>query len=79
MKTVVLWGEPKSKQHIYGLVCSGRFPPHYMTDQGRALKSRRAVPVGSAGANMATKVRACTRSFWFPLVYYPSQIILMVA
>ena len=34
MKTVVLSGEPKSTQHIYGLVCSGRFPRRYMTDQG---------------------------------------------
>lgn len=29
--------EPKSTQHIYGLVCNGRFPRRYMTDQGRAL------------------------------------------
>jgi Holliday junction resolvase RusA-like endonuclease len=33
-------GEPKSTQHIYGLVCHGRFPRRYMTDQGRALKEQ---------------------------------------
>jgi Holliday junction resolvase RusA-like endonuclease len=37
---ITLTGEPKSTQHIYGLVCSGRFPRRYMTDQGRALKER---------------------------------------
>jgi hypothetical protein len=36
---IILSGEPKSTQHIYGLVCNGR-PRRYMTDQGRALKER---------------------------------------
>ena len=36
--TLTLSGEPKSTQHIYGLVCNGRFPRRYMTDQGRSLK-----------------------------------------
>jgi crossover junction endodeoxyribonuclease RusA len=40
MKLIVLLGEPKSTQHIYGLVCNGRFPRRYMTDQGRALKEQ---------------------------------------
>jgi Holliday junction resolvase RusA-like endonuclease len=47
MKAIVLSGEPKSTQHIYGLVCNARFPRRYMTDQGRA---KGAVPVGSACA-----------------------------
>jgi crossover junction endodeoxyribonuclease RusA len=36
--TLVLSGEPKSTQHIYGLVCRGRFPTRYMTPEGKALK-----------------------------------------
>jgi hypothetical protein len=37
---ITLTGEPKSTQHIYGLVCYGRSPRRYMTDQGRALKEQ---------------------------------------
>ena len=40
MNTVVLSGEPKSTQHIYGLVCYGRYPKRCMTHEGRALKER---------------------------------------
>jgi Holliday junction resolvase RusA-like endonuclease len=38
--TLTLSGEPKSTQHIYGLVCYGRHPKRYMTHEGRALKER---------------------------------------
>jgi Holliday junction resolvase RusA-like endonuclease len=40
MKLVVLNGEPKSTQHIYGMARYGRFPRRYMTDEGRALKEK---------------------------------------
>jgi hypothetical protein len=40
MKTIALSGEPRSTQHINGLVCNRRFPRRYMTDQGRALKEQ---------------------------------------
>jgi hypothetical protein len=40
MKLIILSGEPKSTQHIHDLVCNGRFPRRYMTDQERALKER---------------------------------------
>jgi len=35
---IILSGEPKSTQHIYGLTCRGRFATRYMTPQGKALK-----------------------------------------
>jgi hypothetical protein len=35
---IVLSGEPKSTQHIYGLACRGRFPQRYMTPAGKRLK-----------------------------------------
>jgi crossover junction endodeoxyribonuclease RusA len=38
MRTIVLSGEPKSTQHIYGLACRGRFPHRYMTPEGKRLK-----------------------------------------
>jgi Holliday junction resolvase RusA-like endonuclease len=38
MRTIVLSGEPKSTQHIYGLACRGRFPQRYMTPAGKRLK-----------------------------------------
>jgi crossover junction endodeoxyribonuclease RusA len=40
MKRIVLSGEPKSTQHIYGLACRGRFPQRYMTPAGKALKEQ---------------------------------------
>jgi Holliday junction resolvase RusA-like endonuclease len=38
MRTIVLSGEPKSTQHIYGLACRGRFPQRYMTPASKRLK-----------------------------------------
>ncbi len=38
-QTIVLSGEPKSTQHLYGLTCRGRFPTRYMTPAGKALKT----------------------------------------
>lgn len=35
---LILTGEPKSTQHIYGLTCRGRFATRYMTTAGKALK-----------------------------------------
>jgi len=35
---IVLSGEPKSTQHIYGLTCRGRFATRYMTAEGKAIK-----------------------------------------
>jgi Holliday junction resolvase RusA-like endonuclease len=37
---ILLSGEPKSTQHIYGLACRGRFPQRYMTPAGKALKEQ---------------------------------------
>jgi Holliday junction resolvase RusA-like endonuclease len=37
---ILLHGEPKSTQHIYGLACRGRFPQRYMTPAGKALKEQ---------------------------------------
>jgi Holliday junction resolvase RusA-like endonuclease len=37
-RTIVLFGEPKSTQHIYRTACRGRFPTLYMTPEGKALK-----------------------------------------
>lgn len=39
-RTIVLTGEPKSTQHIYGLACRGRYPQRYMTPAGKALKEQ---------------------------------------
>jgi Holliday junction resolvase RusA-like endonuclease len=38
--SIVLSGEPKSAQHIYGLTYRGRFATRYMTPEGRALKEQ---------------------------------------
>jgi Holliday junction resolvase RusA-like endonuclease len=38
MRTIVLSGEAKSTQHIYGLACRGRFPQRYMTPESKRLK-----------------------------------------
>jgi Holliday junction resolvase RusA-like endonuclease len=37
---LVLHGEPKSTQHIYGLACRGRFPQKYLTPEGKRLKEQ---------------------------------------
>jgi Holliday junction resolvase RusA-like endonuclease len=37
---LVLSGDPKSTQHIYGLACRGRFPQRFMTPEGKALKEQ---------------------------------------
>jgi crossover junction endodeoxyribonuclease RusA len=37
---IVLSGEPKSTQHIYGLACRGRCPQRYVTAKGKALKEQ---------------------------------------
>jgi Holliday junction resolvase RusA-like endonuclease len=37
---IILSGEPKSTQHIYGLACRGRFPQRYMTPAGKTLKEQ---------------------------------------
>jgi Holliday junction resolvase RusA-like endonuclease len=37
--TLVLRGEPKSTQHIYGLTCRGRFATRYMTPEGKYIKT----------------------------------------
>jgi Holliday junction resolvase RusA-like endonuclease len=39
-RCIVLSGEPKSTQHIYGLTCRGRFAQRYMTPAGKALKEQ---------------------------------------
>ena len=59
-QTIVLTGEPKSTQHIYGLACRGRFPQRYITPAGRALKEQYQWEAGAQwkGKPLAGNVRA---------------------